>query len=1110
MVKPQTLSVCMVVKNGEKTLDIALSSLQSIYDDLVIMDTGSNDSTMDIAARYNARIIPSDWFDHSAKQRNSYLKEVQTDWLFVLDQDEFIDKKTVEFLEYIKSNPSKIHHDNFWLTRKWISNYSKNLYLSSPPHYPDWQHRLFKYNPNFCYSGRLHVKAEGLTTQGLAISELCIYHLDLLVKSESERKRKVQIYESAEKNGGMPHYYVPVLENVLMQKWNHSEMSETTRTLFKNLPLKCKICESDSHFFSQARLLQKYDVEYYHCSNCGFVQTEDPYWLEEAYQKAIADSDVGLVYRNNMMANLTSILLFNYFDHEAQFLDYGAGYGLFVRLMRDRGFDFYWQDKFCANIFAKGFEYEDYPQSEFLLVTAFELFEHFVYPHQEIEKLLQLAPNILFSTQLLLPDNPSPNDWWYYALHEGQHISIYTLASLECIAEKYGRKLYSDGSSVHLFSNDENLPTNLFDLIKDRKLSFPDKESLISHDFNQVVSLSLGINGKKTYNDDDNAGTYYHGSPFILIDGVFFQLYKTGIARVWKSLLEQWANSEFVHHILVLDRGNTAPKIPGIRYRTIPPYDYNNTEADKQMLQQICDEEGAELFISSYYTTPIDTPSVFMAYDMIPEVMGANLEDPMWREKHHAITHATSYIAISENTAKDLQRFFPNIGAGQITVAHCGVSQNFSPASQQAIEQFKYKYGIHKHYFLLGGLGGYKNGILFLQAFNQLTNQQSFDIVVTGPNHQLPAEWRQLTVGCTFHSLQLSDEELRLAYAGAIALIYPSLYEGFGMPVIEAMACGCPVITTPNASLPEVAGDAAIYVNDQDVDAMADALCEIQKPSVRKQLIERGKQQASQFSWETMADSVQNALLGAVNPVPLGEINFIIFPDWQRPEEILVTELGTVIKTLNSQLTDSVTLLIDASGIGPEDAELFVTGLLLSLTLEESLTLNENLDIQCLGEMSSPQWAKILPATLARFQLDCDDLEAVAQAQAEDLPTLHCSAPNYLLCPDWRRELELVAQELASKLITIATDPTITPGSLSIDAPAEMLDQATETLLDIVASLTLEQGLDLSENWTISLVSDLTAQQWSALLVFIEARLSLPHEDDKVITLPEFDVLAKI
>ncbi|MFM6155524.1 MAG: glycosyltransferase, partial [Sphaerospermopsis kisseleviana] len=172
----------------------------------------------------------------------------------------------------------------------------------------------------------------------------------------------------------------------------------------------------------------------------------------------------------------------------------------------------------------------------------------------------------------------------------------------------------------------------------------------------RLEQIALHITNRKKFIEQ-----YLNISPKIIIDGVFFQLYKTGIARVWKSLLEEWANTDFANHILVLDRANTAPKINGIRYRAASPYNYNDTESDRQMLQQICDEEGAELFISTYYTTPINTPSVFMAYDMIPEVLGGNLNEPMWREKHNAIKHASAFISISENTASDLSRFFPDI-----------------------------------------------------------------------------------------------------------------------------------------------------------------------------------------------------------------------------------------------------------------------------------------------------------------------------------------------------------------------------------------------------------------------------------------------------------------
>jgi predicted O-linked N-acetylglucosamine transferase (SPINDLY family)/glycosyltransferase involved in cell wall biosynthesis/predicted O-methyltransferase YrrM len=351
-------------------------------------------------------------------------------------------------------------------------------------------------------------------------------------------------------------------------------------------------------------------------------------------------------------------------------------------------------------------------------------------------------------------------------------------------------------------------------------------------------------------------------SPRILIDGVFFQLYRTGIARVWNSLLEEWAKNGFSQHIIILDRAGTAPKIVGIRYLTIPAYNYGTADADRQMLQQVCDEEGADLFISTYYTTPLSTPSVFMAYDMIPEVLEANLNEPMWRVKHHGIRHASAYIAISENTAQDLVKFFPNIALGSVSVAHCGVKSSFSPASKEEISNFKNKYGISKPYFIsVGGGSDYKNTELFFQAFAQLSSKQGFEVICTGSSVLLELEFRAYTAGTVVHKLNLNDEELRVAYSGAIALVYPSLYEGFGLPVLEAMACGCPVITCPNASIPEVAGEAALYVNDKDVEGFAQALCEVQKPKVRNSLIRGGLEQAKKFSWSKMAKIVSSVLM---------------------------------------------------------------------------------------------------------------------------------------------------------------------------------------------------------------------------------------------------------
>ena len=99
-------------------------------------------------------------------------------------------------------------------------------------------------------------------------------------------------------------------------------------------------------------------------------------------------------------------------------------------------------------------------------------------------------------------------------------------------------------------------------------------------------------------------------------------------------------------NVTVLDRAGTAPRIPGLRYRSVPAYSYAATGADAEMLQRICDEEAADLFASTYYTCPITTPSALLAHDMIPEMLGAPLDDQAWREKHYAIEHAAIHLAV--------------------------------------------------------------------------------------------------------------------------------------------------------------------------------------------------------------------------------------------------------------------------------------------------------------------------------------------------------------------------------------------------------------------------------------------------------------------------------
>lgn len=213
--------------------------------------------------------------------------------------------------------------------------------------------------------------------------------------------------------------------------------------------MQCKICTAESLAFGSAKVLSKHDVRYFRCPACFFVQTEEPYWLAEAYSTAIASLDVGIMQRNLQNLRVTSAIITLLFPDAARFLDFGAGHGVLVRMMRDKGFDFRWLDRHADNSFARGFEHQSGDRYD--LLTAYEVMEHFVNPLDDFQSLLAYADNLLVST-LQLPDPaPQPPDWWYYAATTGQHISFYSRQSLAQLASRFGLHLVSDGQ-YHLFT----------------------------------------------------------------------------------------------------------------------------------------------------------------------------------------------------------------------------------------------------------------------------------------------------------------------------------------------------------------------------------------------------------------------------------------------------------------------------------------------------------------------------------------------------------------------------------------------------------------------------------------------------------------------------------
>ena len=211
---------------------------------------------------------------------------------------------------------------------------------------------------------------------------------------------------------------------------------------------RCRICGALSEFAFTAKVMTKYDVQYFQCPECNFIQTEEPHWLEEAYSTPINVMDTGIMQRNISQSGLAASLICTFFDRRGRFVDHGGGYGIMTRMMRDLGLDYYWFDPYAENLMARGFEYEQGMKVE--LMTSFETFEHFSRPMDEIEKLFAISPNLLFSTDLL--PEPLPRDWWYFGFEHGQHISFYSEEAMRRIAGRFGKRYHHLGS-MHLLTD---------------------------------------------------------------------------------------------------------------------------------------------------------------------------------------------------------------------------------------------------------------------------------------------------------------------------------------------------------------------------------------------------------------------------------------------------------------------------------------------------------------------------------------------------------------------------------------------------------------------------------------------------------------------------------
>jgi glycosyltransferase involved in cell wall biosynthesis len=191
-------------------------------------------------------------------------------------------------------------------------------------------------------------------------------------------------------------------------------------------------------------------------------------------------------------------------------------------------------------------------------------------------------------------------------------------------------------------------------------------------------------------------------------------------------------------------------------------------------------------------------------------------------------------------------------------VIHNGVGKPFEPQTQSAIDQVRKKYKLDKPYFLFVGTNEpRKNAATLIQAWERL-NSQSHMLFIAGGNGKI---FKSTSIKINMD--YVPDQDLPALYSGAIAYILPSLYEGFGLTALEAMACNTPVIASDISAMREILNDAALFVNPLDVNGIANAMQSLlDDPALANALRDRGLRQSKMFSWNETARKTRSLLEG--------------------------------------------------------------------------------------------------------------------------------------------------------------------------------------------------------------------------------------------------------
>jgi len=252
---------------------------------------------------------------------------------------------------------------------------------------------------------------------------------------------------------------------------------------------------------------------------------------------------------------------------------------------------------------------------------------------------------------------------------------------------------------------------------------------------------------------------------------------------------------------------------------------------------------------------PKNKPMVFTIHDMIPELLD-NI-DPFATSKYKFAQRASKIIAVSENTKNDIINIF-NIPSEKIDVIYHGSSLFPDPKKHSNLKI------PHKYLLFLGGRSRYKNFDFFVQAISPLLNSnKNLSLVCAGGKPFTEVEKshiKELSIeNQVICYTQLSDSELAFLYTNSLAFIFPSIYEGFGIPILEAWACKTPVLLSQASCFPEIASDGALYFNPQSISSIQETINSvISNDELRTNLINIGLQNLKNFNWnKTVNQTIQ-------------------------------------------------------------------------------------------------------------------------------------------------------------------------------------------------------------------------------------------------------------